>query len=72
MSDFYPKCRRCGSFRIAKHEELTTERPERTDDGKPLLWLGNALLLKRFVCLDCGEKDTDWDDVYVEDERLLP
>lgn len=71
MSELYPKCRKCGSFRVAKFEELTTERSEKTDDGKPLLWLGNALL-KRFVCLDCGEKNTDWDDVGVADERLLP
>jgi len=72
MSEHYPRCKKCGSFRVAKFEELTAERPEQTEDGKSLLWMGNALLLKRFVCLDCGEKNTDWDDVEVVDERLLP
>ncbi|MDG6913365.1 MAG: hypothetical protein JRN35_09845 [Nitrososphaerota archaeon] len=72
MSDLYPKCKKCGSFRVAKFEELTMDRPEKADDGKPLLWIGNALLLKRFVCLDCGERNIDWDDIEVADERLLP
>jgi hypothetical protein len=60
MSEVYPKCKKCGSFRVARFEELTTERPEKTDDGKPLPWLGSALPLKRFLRLD------------VAGERLLP
>jgi len=26
MSERYPKCKKCGSFRVAKFEEPTTER----------------------------------------------
>jgi hypothetical protein len=72
MSDVYPKCRNCGSFRLARYDEITTDRSKLTDDWKAFIWLGNALLLKHYACLDCGEKDTDWDDIEVRDERLLP